>query len=428
MTLGFGIDDTGNVVGVSMAAGGVNHPFRADAVTLTAQFLPSLGETGVACAINASGQVAGTWNTPAGAQHGVRINPGSSPVDIASLDGPNFTVNACSLDADGRVGGQFDRASGQTHAFRLGDTGLVDLDAFGSPLSNIESIAAGVSVGWYTLPDFSSTRAFAYTDAEGSFDLNTRVDAPGWVLQTARGVNGNGQIVGEATFNGAPAAFVLTPRHTSDLTPPAIASHGDETVEATGATGAVVSYDAPATTDAVDGAGTATCSPASGSTFALGTTTVTCNAIDAAGNAATPTTFRVVVTDTTAPEIVSLTASPSFIWPANNKLVPVSIAVSANDAVTASPVCTLASVTGAPASDIVITGPLSARVRATKDNWGGSARSYVFQVACSDTAGNASQAAVSVTVGKDAPSFLYHYNHRRHAWLLGLMRGHGRSR
>ena len=68
MTLGFGIDDAGNVVGVSMAGGGVNHPFRADAVTLTAQLLPSLGETGLACAINAAGQVAGTWNTPAGAQ------------------------------------------------------------------------------------------------------------------------------------------------------------------------------------------------------------------------------------------------------------------------------------------------------------------------------------------------------------------------
>ena len=507
MTLGFGIDDAGNVVGVSMGAG--NHPFRADAVTLTAQLVPSLGATGVACALNAAGQIVGTYNTATGAQHGMRVDPGFGAIDIASLDGPGFTVNACSLDADGRVGGQFDRASGQTHAFRFSATGMIDVDSFGSPLSNIESMAAGVSVGWYSLPDFSSSRAFAHTDADGSFDLNTRIDAAGWVLQTARGVNVNGQIVGEGTLNGAPAAFLLTPRQTADTTPPVIAAHGDETAEATGPNGAVVTYAAPATSDAVDGSGTAACSPASGSTFAVGTTTVTCTASDAAGNAATPTTFRVVVrdttapviaahggetaeatgpngavvtyaapatsdavdgsgtaacspasgstfavgtttvtctasdaagnaatpttfrvvvTDTTAPDIVSLAASPSFIWPANNKLVAVSLAVSATDAVDASPVCTLTSVTGGPASDIVITGPLSAKVRATKDDWGWSARTYVFQVTCSDKAGNASQAAVTVTVGKDAPSFLYHYSHRRHGWLLGLARAYGRYR
>ena len=46
---------------------------------------------------------------------------------------------------------------------------------------------------------------------------------------------------------------------------------------------------------------TLTCVPASGSTFALGTTTVTCNAHDAAGNNATPATFPVTVRDTTPP-------------------------------------------------------------------------------------------------------------------------------
>jgi probable HAF family extracellular repeat protein len=427
MTLGFGIDDAGNVVGVSMAPGGVNHPFLADATTLTAQLVPSLGDTGSACALNAAGQVVGTYNTASGAQHGLRVDPGAGLLDITSLDGPGFTVNACAIDTDGRVGGQFDRASGQTHAFKFSDAGLVDLDSFGSPLSNVESIAKSVSVGWYTLPDFSSTRAFAYTDAEGSFDLNTRIDAPGWLLQAAKGVNANGQIVGEGTLDGVAAVFLLTPQQTAaDTVPPVIASHADETAEATGPHGAVVTYAAPATSDAVDGSGTATCAPASGSTFPVGSTTVTCNATDAAGNLATPTTFKVIVTDATAPDIVSLAASPSFIWPANNKLVPVSIAVSAEDDVDGSPVCKVTSVTGAPASDIVMTGPLSAKVRASKDEWGWTVRTYVFEVACSDHSGNASQAAVTVTVGKDAPSLLYHYNRHGHAWLLGLMRRHGR--
>jgi hypothetical protein len=49
-----------------------------------------------------------------------------------------------------------------------------------------------------------------------------------------------------------------------DTTPPVIAAHGNETAEATSAAGAIVTYSAPATSDAVDGAGVATGAPASG--------------------------------------------------------------------------------------------------------------------------------------------------------------------
>jgi hypothetical protein len=90
-----------------------------------------------------------------------------------------------------------------------------------------------------------------------------------------------------------------------DTTPPTIALHGTVTEEATSASGALVSYTSPSTSDIVDGAGTATCAPASGTQFALGNTTVTCNASDAASNAATPTTFTVSVVDTTPPVIAS---------------------------------------------------------------------------------------------------------------------------
>jgi hypothetical protein len=82
-----------------------------------------------------------------------------------------------------------------------------------------------------------------------------------------------------------------------------IAAHDDVTAEAAGSSGTIVSYTSPATADAVDGAGTAACLPASGSAFGLGNTTVTCSATDVAGNAATPTTFVVRVVDTTVPVI-----------------------------------------------------------------------------------------------------------------------------
>jgi hypothetical protein len=90
----------------------------------------------------------------------------------------------------------------------------------------------------------------------------------------------------------------------TDTTPPTIKAPPGTTVEATGPSGAAVSYvvtasdpdDAPAQI-------TLTCAPASGSTFALGTTTVTCNAHDAAGNNAAPATFPITVRDTTPPAL-----------------------------------------------------------------------------------------------------------------------------
>lgn len=65
--------------------------------------------------------------------------------------------------------------------------------------------------------------------------------------------------------------------------------------------GAGVGYVAPMSHDLVDGDLLSECLPVSGSTFYLGTTTVTCSKTDAHGNIATSTTFNVVVVDTTEP-------------------------------------------------------------------------------------------------------------------------------
>ncbi len=92
-----------------------------------------------------------------------------------------------------------------------------------------------------------------------------------------------------------------------DTTPPTIDPHADVTEEATSAAGAIVNYTSPATHDLVDGDGVASCLPASGSQFALGDTTVTCTASDAAGNPAAATTFKVTVQDTTPPDTSILT-------------------------------------------------------------------------------------------------------------------------
>ncbi|MEO8033730.1 MAG: HYR domain-containing protein [Acidobacteriota bacterium] len=70
-----------------------------------------------------------------------------------------------------------------------------------------------------------------------------------------------------------------------DTTPPALSLPGNITRDATGPGGAVVTYTATAS-DLVDGAVGVTCTPPSGSTFVLGTTTVQCSSTDAHTNTA----------------------------------------------------------------------------------------------------------------------------------------------
>lgn len=84
-------------------------------------------------------------------------------------------------------------------------------------------------------------------------------------------------------------------------TPPVLQLPASITAEATSASGAAVPYTATATDD-FDPSPVVSCSPASGSTFPLGTTTVTCTATDAAGNSSSGS-FTVTVQDTTAPAV-----------------------------------------------------------------------------------------------------------------------------
>lgn len=89
----------------------------------------------------------------------------------------------------------------------------------------------------------------------------------------------------------------------SDVEAPVIDVQSDVTVEADDASGAVVTYGAQTATDDVDGSISASCSPTSGSTFALGTTAVACTATDTSGNVGNGTAFSVIVEDTTIPTI-----------------------------------------------------------------------------------------------------------------------------
>ena len=92
-----------------------------------------------------------------------------------------------------------------------------------------------------------------------------------------------------------PVAYFTLP----EATPPVLHLPANITAEATSPAGAIVSYNATAT-DARDTNVVVTCAPPSGSTFALGGTTVNCSATNSRNKTAEGS-FTVSVVDTTAP-------------------------------------------------------------------------------------------------------------------------------
>jgi hypothetical protein len=84
----------------------------------------------------------------------------------------------------------------------------------------------------------------------------------------------------DAHNNHASASFTVT---VTDRTAPALTLPGNLAATATAPSGAAVSYSASAS-DIVDGPRPVMCTPASGSTFAIGTTTVACSASDTNAN------------------------------------------------------------------------------------------------------------------------------------------------
>src|SRR4029077_13700437 len=90
--------------------------------------------------------------------------------------------------------------------------------------------------------------------------------------------------------------------------PPAVGPVADVTAEATGPGGAAVTYPAPSASDPIDPSPVVTCLPASGSTFPLGATTVTCSASEVQRRTSAPASFTVTVRDTTPPVLTGVPA------------------------------------------------------------------------------------------------------------------------
>jgi hypothetical protein len=111
---------------------------------------------------------------------------------------------------------------------------------------------------------------------------------------TAAGARSATLAVGTSSAAGTHTVALAGTGVITDSTPPTLHLPGDIVVDAVGPAGTTVSYSVTAT-DAESTVASIACSPASGTLFAIGTTTVSCTATDSRGNTSAPATFNITV-------------------------------------------------------------------------------------------------------------------------------------
>lgn len=176
---------------------------------------------------------------------------------------------------------------------------------------------------------------------------------------------------------------------------------------------AVVNYSATATDNS--GSVSLVCVPMSGSAFPLGITTVTCNAIDNAGNAASGS-FTITVTNSvvTPVDYGCVTASRSTLWPPQHQMVPVSLWLNYDAMPVSFSSVRVVSVTSnepetglwaddvGPDWEITDTGNLKVSLRTERDD-NGSGRIYTIWIEGRDARGQEYLCSTTVTVPKTSP-------------------------
>jgi hypothetical protein len=214
----------------------------------------------------------------------------------------NFTVPS---------GSSCDHAPGDL--FPLGTTHVTctDLSNPSNVVARFNVIVVDTTPPTLTLPGDQNVAAVNSSGATVTYSASASDIVDGTIVPSCTPASGTTFAIGttpvscsatDANGNSASGGFnvIVT---LNDGQPPTFTSvPSDSTTEATGPGGAAVSWTIAAT-DNFDANPTINCTPASGSTFAIGTTAVNCRATDASGNFTDAAPFNITVQDTTPPTL-----------------------------------------------------------------------------------------------------------------------------
>jgi len=199
-------------------------------------------------------------------------------VDVAvATEGLNQTANS-SGDCTDKAGNEAVAAS----------VPVINIDKTAPNTPTLTGAPAANAAGWN-----KTAVTVATTDNGDAGTVQSGIascTAPQAFTTETAGTTANGTCLDKAGNTSAAGALLVK----IDMTPPQLTVPSAVAVNATSINGAVVNYSTSVGPD-LSGAPAPTCTPASGSTFAPGTTAVNCSSTDAAGNTGSAS-FNVAVT------------------------------------------------------------------------------------------------------------------------------------
>lgn len=291
---GYAINDSDVVVGdwgCEIANAPVFRPFVYDG-TGTTQFLPVVsGGHSSARDINNRNQIVGFSNFP-GSASTAALWQNDNVYDLNTLIPPDSgwssLSSAVGINDQGQIVGRGLKLSGSVGVFLL------------TPVSTADTTPPILAVPADMTAEATSPAGAAVTynaTATDDVDPNPTVAcAPPSGSTFPIGSSSVNCTATDASGNSASGSFMVT---VQDTTPPVLTVPADITTAATSPAGAAVSYSVSAV-DIADPNPAINCTPASGSTFPIGTTAVNCTAADTRGNS-TSAGFQVNVLNSVTP-------------------------------------------------------------------------------------------------------------------------------
>lgn len=394
------INNRGEIVGDSANLAFETHAFLYQ--TGTMHDLGTLGGAySSALALNDLGMVVGE-STLLNESSRAFLYATDSMQDLGTLGG-DFS-SAHGINSSGQVIGASETISRQMHAFIYGSSLMTDLGTLGGGYSYPFALNDRGQVVGFSQTASGVEHAFLWENGTLT-DLNSLLPAnSGWELLGAQFINNAGQVAGYGLLNGQHSRFLLNTRSANQ--PPVAIPGADQTLECP----AQVVLDGSQSTDpdgdllsyewALNGAVVGT-QAALTTSLPLGDYVFILKVTDPCGEFS-EAPVKVSVVDSRAPEVISISASPSMLPNPNQRLVAVTVSVLASDACDPAPASRIVSVAAnetVEPGDVQITGDLTLKLAATR-NPSGSGRIYTIIVGTTDSAGNAISTPVIVTVPK----------------------------